>query len=654
MMADANAYDQLVAEAQRVWRDEPGRAQRALVGALSLRPERPEAYLLLADLLVDTGRVQRAELYYQAGVHYAPQARGRLLHYYLEQGLPLAALALADGLLDTAALEHLRAAYPPHRVSMAITVLGVGPSLQPTLDAVAGQSHPIEELLVVSDGLDQAALDEARARGAVVLQRPGLSLGQARLWALESARGEFVGYVDRRVAPSTHWLTRLVTHLDLRHHFDGDPPWLCRDAGAATGHLVEAHAHRLADAWRALHLIEHYMGGWGPAVLWMYAGAGLYRRDVVLPLARSAPLSDEQPDAELAERMRAAGWRVAYEEYALCLRHTSDALADTLRAVRHHTTPYYMSAALARYEGGGLDEVARVLPDRIKRGRVEMEVDNLGDRGPDLAVASLLVGPALVLGDLAQATARAAVADRPAIEQTHAAAYLAVFALLGELGVERDLIELLATLLADYRPRQPELASLCEWAGVEATLGLARGGSFNPFEFLPKRDQTLVSTLLRELGTELGGWSAADWAAVRRSALLLLGESATPRSRVALVSEPNAEVDALAGALRLGGAAVLKVSPYDERAQSASLSALLGFSPDVVVVRQPTAGRWGLSAEELLADWCLEVAEQLESAPGVVAWTGTGSADALAQAAPNITAVCRDAAEVTNLVGSMP
>ena len=529
MMASPNAYDQLLSEARQLWRRQSGQssvgaAQTLLVRAVATDPGRPEAFLLLAELMVASGRSARAEQYYESAVAVAPESlevRRRLLAYYLDHGQGYAALALADGVLSPEAIEHLRTVYPTRSTTLAITLLGQGPALAPTLAAIAGQSYPISELLVVSDGADPDALAEAEAAGARALVQPGLTLGQARLWMLAEARGDMLAYVDRAVAPSRHWLARLMVHLDLRHHYHGDPPWLCRDAGAATGHLAEAHQRRLADRWRKHHLLEHYMGGWGPAVLWMFSGAGLYLRQTALDLALAAPLPDDLPDAELADRLRQTGWRVAYDEYALCLRHSPASLPALWREVRSHSTPYYQSDRLICYGGGGLADAARAVADRVKRGRIEEEVDRYEQCFSELALLTLLVGPTLVLDDLAHA----ARSGGPVASQTHAAAYLALFALLGELGIERDLIETLCLLTKDFRPADPELAGLCEWPGVEAVLDLPHGGSFNPFEFLPRRDGALANAFVRELGQMLATWQPADWQAVRGSALLLAAEA---------------------------------------------------------------------------------------------------------------------------------
>ena len=109
----------------------------------------------------------------------------------------------------------------------------------------------------------------------------------------------------------------------------------------------------------------------------------------------------------------------------------------------------------------------------------------------------------------------------------------------------------------------------------------------------------------------------------------------------------------VADGLRAAGADTLLVEPHDERTQAARLQGLLGYEPQLTVACQPAQGRWDLTASELLADWCLEVAEQLPGNVPVLAWALDDEAARSAAELPNVVAVCRSLAEVVSAVQQM-
>jgi glycosyltransferase involved in cell wall biosynthesis len=249
----------------------------------------PEAVSPLAGVLVDTGDRPAAAL--AAGllsVLQRPQAwaeMGRAGRRHVASRFELGArtadleeqwLALAR--TGRAAPARTRAA-AGERVSVVMVTRDRRELVARALDALAAQTHPADEVLVVdngsSDGTDQLLAERAQAQlpsGLKLVPAPAsLSVAEARNAAVAASSGDVIAFTDDDCRPRPQWLETLL-------------------AGFAGGvGLVQGRT--IADP--ALELRPLSRTQWTPAEFGLYETCNIaYRRDA---LDASGPPAPEGP-----------------------------------------------------------------------------------------------------------------------------------------------------------------------------------------------------------------------------------------------------------------------------------------------------------------------------------------------------------------------
>jgi glycosyltransferase involved in cell wall biosynthesis len=179
-------------------------------------------------------------------------------------------------------------------VTVVVPTLG-RPSLTVLLDALAsGNAAPIPvEILVIDDRTDR--LEPLPAPGAKVLTGRSAGPAAARNAGWRAARHDWVAFLDDDVVPDRDWLVRLAADLSA-----AGP-----DVGGVQGRIrVPLPAGRRPTDW------ERVTAGLASGE-WITADMA-YRRAV---LESTGGFDERLPrafreDAELAHRVRAAGWRL--------------------------------------------------------------------------------------------------------------------------------------------------------------------------------------------------------------------------------------------------------------------------------------------------------------------------------------------------------
>jgi GT2 family glycosyltransferase len=186
------------------------------------------------------------------------------------------------------------------------------------LDAVAAQTRPPDELVVVdgaSTDASLAILAEHSSAPRVVRLGANLGFGPAANRGIAEVEADAVALINTDVVLAPDWLERAVTALEADPAVAAvatkmvalDDPGLLYDTGdflGRDGAAVQRGKHRRDRG-------EYDAPGevWGAC-----AGAALYRRDALL----AAGGFDERffmylEDVDLALRLRLAGWRCRYE-----------------------------------------------------------------------------------------------------------------------------------------------------------------------------------------------------------------------------------------------------------------------------------------------------------------------------------------------------
>ena len=100
------------------------------------------------------------------------------------------------------------------RVSVIVPCRNAARTLPATLAAVAAQSLPPAEVIVVDDASDDDSAGVAERSGARVLRnQTRRNAGGARNRALDVATGEVLAFLDADAVPSENWLERVAANL---------------------------------------------------------------------------------------------------------------------------------------------------------------------------------------------------------------------------------------------------------------------------------------------------------------------------------------------------------------------------------------------------------------------------------------------------------
>jgi GT2 family glycosyltransferase len=202
------------------------------------------------------------------------------------------------------------------------------------LEALARQTQPAAEVVVVDNGSTDGSLDYLRAAHPgtrVIALEDNTGFAHAANVGLAAARTELVALINADVELAPDWIERMASTLAA------DPV----AASAACKMLALDDPNRVYDAGDILRRdgaceqrgrFSRDDGRWDQPgeVFGACAGAALYRRTVVLGLGGF----DERyfaylEDVDLALRLRLAGWRCRYEP-AVAL-HAAEVSAKALR-----------------------------------------------------------------------------------------------------------------------------------------------------------------------------------------------------------------------------------------------------------------------------------------------------------------------------------
>lgn len=108
------------------------------------------------------------------------------------------------------------------RVSVVIPALDDAPMLAKCLEALATQSRPADEIVVVDNGSTDDTAAVARAAGARVVDEPLRGIFPATSTGFDAATGDLVARLDADSVPPADWIERIVATFEA----DAELSWL--------------------------------------------------------------------------------------------------------------------------------------------------------------------------------------------------------------------------------------------------------------------------------------------------------------------------------------------------------------------------------------------------------------------------------------------
>jgi glycosyltransferase involved in cell wall biosynthesis len=94
-------------------------------------------------------------------------------------------------------------------ISVVIPSLNDGAMLANCLTALAAQSRPADEIIVVDNGSTDDTVDVARAAGARVVDQPLRGIFPATAAGFDAAKGDIIARLDADSVPGPDWLERV-------------------------------------------------------------------------------------------------------------------------------------------------------------------------------------------------------------------------------------------------------------------------------------------------------------------------------------------------------------------------------------------------------------------------------------------------------------
>ncbi|WJL96866.1 glycosyltransferase family 2 protein [Microbacterium sp. ET2] len=130
---------------------------------------------------------------------------------------------------------------PPRRISVVIPVKDDADELRHALTALADQTVPPDEVVVLDNGSDDHVEAVAREAGARLVREPGGGIPRANAAAFDAATGDIIARMDADCRPGREWVAGIVRAFDAQPEvaavtgggrFVDGPPWLRRPLAA--------------------------------------------------------------------------------------------------------------------------------------------------------------------------------------------------------------------------------------------------------------------------------------------------------------------------------------------------------------------------------------------------------------------------------------
>lgn len=187
------------------------------------------------------------------------------------------------------------------------------------VESLLSQTIRPVELLVVDDGSRDGLTEALRNLPVRLLRSPdNQGRGSARAWAMSEAKGNWVVCCDATNVLPVDFVEQALRRCDKD------------DVAAVCGRITQPPGKGVVHRWRGRHLFKAYQPGQLSEDASLATYGAIMRKSAVLEVGNYDSALRHSEDAELGERLRAAGWKVIQDPSLLVISVSRNSLAQVL------------------------------------------------------------------------------------------------------------------------------------------------------------------------------------------------------------------------------------------------------------------------------------------------------------------------------------
>jgi len=206
------------------------------------------------------------------------------------------------------------------KIALYIPCFNSAKTIEACLGAVFHQSRLADTVLVIDDGSTDMTVEIAKRYPLKIIQHAkNMGLAAARNSAIKNTDAEFIASVDSDCKPDKDWLDHLIKGIDSP------------DVAGAGGKTVEISTLSVFDAWRSVHMQQH----WGQVKKinppFLFGANTLFRRELLVRAGfYNEVYRNNSEDVDISTRLRRAGYNLIYEPLAVVSHLKEDDLSSLL------------------------------------------------------------------------------------------------------------------------------------------------------------------------------------------------------------------------------------------------------------------------------------------------------------------------------------
>jgi GT2 family glycosyltransferase len=210
-------------------------------------------------------------------------------------------------------------------VSAYIPCHNAGPTLRDAVISVLGQSRRPDEVIVVDDGSTNGHPEVDGVR--IVRLEVNQGRGAARTRAMQEANFDLVLGCDASLVLDRDFLAHAL------HWFDDEK------VAAVFGWIMEAGSPTVSNRWRGRHLFRSNMAHAISRDKALASGCFVVRRAAVQIVGGFNPALRAGEDADLGQRLRAAGYAVVFDPNLFARSVADNGIFEVLERYARWNTP---------------------------------------------------------------------------------------------------------------------------------------------------------------------------------------------------------------------------------------------------------------------------------------------------------------------------